>query len=284
MNITVAGMGRMGQALAKRLLDAGHQVTIWNRTTGRAPELLEAGATEEAELADAVKDASLVITILANDDAVRSVALDEGGLRHLLADDATYVDASTVSPELSVDLENAFSRFAAMPILGAPNAVATGQATYVLAGADDATGAVAPIMDDLSDKVIRYDSVELAAATKLTVNLLLLDSLVALSEAFAVGRAGGLSDDQLRDLLADHPMVPKGLANRFEGVLTGDQEPWWTADLGAKDVGLAVTLAATADRDLPMTSAARDQYLRAAEQAGDAAAVDIAAVTNLYRN
>ena len=282
MDLAIAGMGRMGRALAGRLLDAGHQVTIWNRTSGKADEVVGAGAGEEADLRAAVAGAAVVITMLADDDAVREVALGSGGLRSLLGDETTYVDSSTVSPALSLELDGAFPRFAAMPILGAPNAVASGQATYVLAGAEEATGAVEPLLVDLSEQVIRYDSVELAGAAKLTVNLMLLDSLVALSEAFAVGRAGGLTEDQLRDLLGDHPMVPKGVANRFEGVLTGDQEPWWTAGLGAKDAGLAVDLAGVAGHDLPLTEAARDQYRRAEDL--DDADVDIAGVTNLYRD
>ncbi|HET9061526.1 MAG TPA: NAD-binding protein [Acidimicrobiales bacterium] len=127
---------------------------------------------------------------------------------------------------------------------------------------------------------MRYSEPAGAAAAKLAVNTLLLDGMVALCEAVAVGRAGRLTDGQLRELLGSSPMVAPGWKNRLEGVLSGDQEPWWSAVLGAKDARLAMELAAVAGVELPETGAARRQYERLGERDEGA---DIAAVTNLYR-
>jgi 3-hydroxyisobutyrate dehydrogenase len=69
------------------------------------------------------------------------------------------------------------------------------------------------------------------------VNLLLLDGVMALAESFTAGRSGGLSDDRLRELLGQSPVVAPAIKNRFEGVLTGQQEPWWTAALGPRTLG-----------------------------------------------
>src|SRR2546423_1141734 len=151
MDIAVLGMGRMGRALAGRLLEGGHRVTVWNRTQGKA------GVVDGLE----------------------------------------------------------------------------------------------PVLSSLSDRVRRYDTAPLALTAKLANNLLLLSGVVALAESFAVGRSGGLSDDQLRDLLGNSPLVAPGLKNRFEGVLTGSQEGWWTTLLGAKDAGLTVDIAPGADVDPP---------------------------------
>lgn len=277
MKMAVLGMGRMGRALAARLLDSGHEVTVWNRTPGRAPELLERGASEAATVADAAGAAALVATMLADDAAVREVSGGPDGIRDALAPDAVYVDCSTVSTTLTDELAAAFPRFAAMPVLGSPTQVAAGQAVY-LVGADPAVApAVEGLFPGLSEKRISYDRPALASAAKVAVNLLLLDGVVALAESFAVGRAGGLSDEQLRALLGDSPMVAPGLKYRFDGILTGEQEPMWTNRLGAKDAGLAVDLAAAAGVDLPATATARDAYRRAD---GDA---DIATVTRRYR-
>ena len=280
MRISVLGMGRMGRALAGRLLDGGHDVTIWNRTPGRAPELVGRGATEAGSAPEAAARAEIVVTILANDDAVRAVTGPDGGIRGALADDALYVDASTVSPELSSELAGAFPRFVAMPILGSPSQVAGGQAIYLIGADDGAAAMVEPLFPHLSEKRRRYDRPATAAAAKVTVNLLLLDGVVALSESFAVGRAGGLSDDQLRDLLGESPMVAPGLKYRFEGILTGDQETFWTAGLGAKDAGLAVDVARSAGVELPVTSTVRKLYEETQESTGGA---DIALVAQRYR-
>lgn len=121
-----------------------------------------------------------------------------------------------------------------------------------------------PVLSSLSDTVRRLDTAPRALTAKLTNNLLLLSEVVALAEAFAVGRSGGLSDDQLRDLLANNPLLPNGLRNRFEGVLTGSHDGWWTTVLGAKDAGLAIDIARVAGVALPSAEVIRDLYDRAA--------------------
>ncbi|MFE7802452.1 NAD-binding protein [Nocardia sp. NPDC057440] len=119
----------------------------------------------------------------------------------------------------------------------------------------------------------------LALAAELTTNLLLLSGVVGLAEAFAVGRSGGLGDDQLRDLLRTSPVVAPGLHNRFDSVLTGTSDRWWTTALGAKDAGLALELARAAGVELPEAEVVWHLY-EAAFRHADA---DISVVTDLYR-
>jgi 3-hydroxyisobutyrate dehydrogenase len=280
MDVAVLGMGRMGRALAGRLLEGGHRVAVWNRSKGKAGEIVSAGAREAQSVADAVDGVDVAITMLANDDAVRAVAFGE--LRSSIGEKTTYVDCSTVSPGLSAALADAFlGQFLAMPVLGSPAAVSAGQAAFLAGGNAGVVDRLGPVISSLSDTVRRYDTAPLALTAKLATNLLLLSEVVALAESFAVGRSGGLQDDQLRDLLGTSPLVPPGLKNRFEGVLTGSQEGWWTTVLGAKDAGLALDVAREADVELPVASVVRDLYDTAASSGLDGA--DIAAVTELYR-
>lgn len=274
MKIAVLGMGRMGQALAGRLQQSGHELTIWNRTSGKAGDLVGQGAREANSPADAARGNELVMTSLASDDAVSSVASE---LKSALGENAVYADASTISPALSGELDKTFAHFVAVPILGSPAAVAAGEASYLVGGAEPAARVVGSLFPALSKKVFQYPAPPLASAAKLAVNLLLLDGVVALAESFAVGRAGGLTDDQLRQLLGESPMVAPGLKNRFEGVLTGEQDKWWTAELGAKDARLAIELGREAGLVLPLTAAARDCYQNTP------ASEDIAAVEQTYR-
>jgi 3-hydroxyisobutyrate dehydrogenase len=172
------------------------------------------------------------------------------------------------------------ARFVAMPVVGGPAAVRAGQAVYLAGGKDGVVDYLQPVLSSLSDTVRRYDTAPLALTAKLATNLLLLSEVVALAESFAVGRAGGLSDDQLRDLLANSPVLAPGLKNRFEGVLTGSQEGWWTTVLGAKDAGLALDIARGADVELPAAQVVQRLYEQAAYVG--LADADIAAVTRLY--
>jgi 3-hydroxyisobutyrate dehydrogenase len=282
MDIAVLGMGRMGQAVARRLLSGGHDVVVWNRTPGRAEKILAAGGWEAHSIAEAVSGREVVVTSLANDDAVRAVALGEGGIRSAIGPDAVYADCSTVSPALSTELATAFPRFVALPILGSPAAVEAGQATY-LAGGDPAVVArLEPMLATLSDKVRRYDTPAKAASGKLANNLMLLAEVVALAEAIAVARSGGLSDEEIRELLGQSPMLAPGVKNRFEGVLTGDQEPWWSTALGGKDARLAVDAAKAAGIDLPLAQLVEALYREAAAAGGGDD--DIVAVAKRYRS
>jgi 3-hydroxyisobutyrate dehydrogenase len=279
MDIAVLGMGRMGRALAARLLEGGHSVVVWNRSPGKAGEVVSAGGREAPSVAGAAHGADVVITMLADDDALRDVALGE--LRPSIGEKTIYVDCSTVSPALSGELAEAFPGcFLALPVLGSPLAVRAGQATYLTGGNAGLVERLAPVLASLSGNVRRYDTEPLALTAKLATNLLLLSQVVALAETFAVGRCGGLTDDQLRELLGGNPLVA-GLKNRFEAVLTGSQDGWWSTVLGAKDAGLAIDIARGADVELPVAQVVQSLYDKAAASGLDQA--DIAAVTELYR-
>ena len=282
MDVAVLGMGRMGRAVAGRLLDGGHSVVVWNRSKGKADELLSAGAREGGSIADAVEGAEVVVTSLPNDDAVRDVALGDGGIRSAIGSDAVYADASTVSPALSEELAAAFPQFVAMPILGPPTAVESGNATYLAGGGPAVVARLEPLLATLSETVHRYATPARAGSAKLASNLMLLAEVAALAEAIAVARAGGLSDDQVRELLGQSPMLAPGVKNRFEGVLTGELEPWWSTELGAKDAGLAVEAAGRAGVKLPLAQRVEELYgAVAAAGSGDD---DIIAVALRYRS
>ncbi len=176
-------------------------MTVGNRTGGRAGELVAAGATEADSPAMAAATAPVVISCLANDDAVRELALGTDGVLANIGS-GVYAYAPTISPKLSAELAHRSARFVALPILGAPQAVAAGKATYLAGGDAEAVDRLRPLLDSLGGPVKRYDRPEKASTAKLAVNLLLLSGLATLAESLTVARAGGLSDEQLSELLA----------------------------------------------------------------------------------
>ena len=281
MKIAVLGLGRMGQAICDRLLDGGHHLTVWNRSTQRADRLLERGATLAATIGEAVTSAEVTITSLATDDAVHAVALGDRGILPVIGH-RTYVDCSTISPSLSAELGRRFARFVALPVLGAPQAVRSGEATYLAGGSPEALEGIHPLLESLSDHVKRYRRPEAASSAKLTINLMLLSGVATLAEAITVGRAGGLDDDELRDLLSESPVVAPGIRNRFETVLEASGPTWWTTELGAKDARLATELVKVAGTTrLHLGPVIRDLY-QAAADAG-LRQDDIAFIARLYR-
>ncbi|HEX3564009.1 MAG TPA: NAD(P)-dependent oxidoreductase [Acidimicrobiales bacterium] len=280
MKVAVLGLGRMGQAVAHRLQEGGHDLTVWNRTQGRAGDLVAAGAIEADSPGEAVAAVDLAISSLANDDAVRALALGAHGLVAQVGS-RPYVDASTISPDLSSELAASSPHFVALPILGAPQAVREGQATYLAGGDTEVIDQLQPVLESLGGRLKRFDRPEKASTAKLAVNLLLLSGIAAVAEALAVGRAGELTDDQLVDLLGESPMLAPGMKNRFQGLVEGSGPTWWTTVLAAKDARLATEVAQGRGKELRLASVVHDLYQEAAEKGFDHE--DIIAVANLYR-
>lgn len=275
----IIGLGRMGQAAALRLLDQGHEVFAWNRSPGKTDEITAAGGTAAHDIAGAVEPAEVVATFLSNDDAVREVVLGDDGVAARLGD-RMLVDASTVSPKVSAELEKAIDRFIAMPVAGAPSTVRDGKAVCLAGGRDELIDEAKPMIDALSSSHHRYPRAELAAVAKIANNNLLLVGLAALAETVELGREGGLDDEQLHELLDTSAMVPPGIRSRLPAVLAGDGPTWWTIQLGVKDARLALGLAEEGADRTPVTAAAARQYEAAADRGLSDA--DIAAVARLY--
>ncbi len=278
MKIAIIGTGRMGTGLAKRLMAGGHQVVVWNRSAARTAEAVSAGASAATSVAEAVYGADVAMTSLSNDAAVREVAIGPSGLLARLGRGVTYVETSTISPGLSAELAQARASHLALPVLGGPASVESGQATYLAGGDPGTIDHLGPVLDSLGGTLRTFPTARLASVAKLVVNQLMLCGIAALAESFTTGRDGGLDDDQLRELLGG--AVSSSVRNRFEALLGAPAAGWWATALGAKDVGLALDVARSAGHELPLSSAARDAYLKAAAMGH--ADEDVAAVRYAY--
>ncbi|WP_271215379.1 NAD(P)-dependent oxidoreductase [Streptosporangium carneum] len=280
--MAVLGMGGMGRALARRLLARGHTVRVWNRTPGKAAEVVEAGAVEASSPMDAAYDVEGVLMSLADDRASRDVMARLTGLG---ANETPIIaDMSTVSPATSRELRETAPgrRFVAAPIVGGPATVAQGQAMGLLGGEREHVRRLDPVWRDVFT-VQRYcgDDPGSALTYKLLNNYLLLAGLAVVSEAVAAGQAARLDESMLRDFLFQWPTVAPALHNRLDDVIGGDHHGWFTTRLGAKDVRLAAELAESLGLDLPIARLVQRLYEEAAEHGwGDS---DIAAIVELVR-
>jgi len=281
MKTAVLGLGAMGSAMANRLLEAGHQVVVWNRTASRGEKLVRRGATPAPSAAEASRAAEVVITSLSDDAAVRSVVLDNGGVARALGPESVLVNMSTVSPETSRALNEAVHRrFVDAPVLGGPQVVATGQATILLGGDEGLLERFSGLFSELSAQQLRCGPAGSASAVKLVANLLLIGQLCVLSEAVATAQANEVSDAVISELVRT-PLVPPALLNRLDDVIRGSHEGWFSIRLGHKDVRLVRTLAAGAGLDLSV-AASVDAVLERTEAAG-LGDRDIAAVVEAVR-
>ncbi|MBB5918302.1 3-hydroxyisobutyrate dehydrogenase-like beta-hydroxyacid dehydrogenase [Nocardia transvalensis] len=279
MRVTVVGMGNMGRALAGRLLSGGHALEVWNRTPGRAGELVAAGATELAAPDDLAPGTEAVFVCSADDRSVLDIAAPGGAARASWSEPVVAV-MSTVSPQTLSALHRLYGdRLVAAPILGAPQAVTSGEAVFVIAGAEFARSALAPVWELFAGPFDAGDDPARAAVVKLLNNQLLMTGLAAVAETVRVARAAGLDEATLTALLRESAMVPAGLRNRIDGLFDPRHAGWFTPGLGAKDLGHFLGLAPGAP--LPVTQAAHDAYVRVAADGWDTA--DITALVELGR-
>jgi 3-hydroxyisobutyrate dehydrogenase-like beta-hydroxyacid dehydrogenase len=286
MRVSVLGMGRMGRALAGRLLDTGHAVTVWNRTAARATPLLHRGAALAPTPADAAAAADDAVLIsLADDGAVRETLLSPIGVLAGLPDKPVVVDMSTVAPRTSRAFAEAVpgGRFLASPIAGGPAQLEAGEASLLVGGHRDCVDRLEGLLDDLAGMYI-YCGEDPGSATtlKLINNYVLMGGVAMLGEAIAAGQATGLDPGMFRNYLMCTPLVAPALHNRVDDLLTGDHEGWFSVALGDKDVGLAIQVAVEAGVDMAVAESVRARYQAAMEAGlGDK---DITAVVEVARH
>ena len=245
MRVSVIGMGNMGRAFAARALDRGHQVTVWNRSSGRSAELVAAGAVEAPTLARGAEDAEIVLLVVADDAAVLDICEGEDGLLASLGASAVLANISTVSPDTVRHLAELGpdDRILDSPVMGAPENVANGHCRFLMGGPLPTIAAYESLWDDLGVGYTHCGPVGTAAVMKLVSNQLLITGVASLAEAIATARAQGIHDELLKQLFADSPVVSLTSAIRL-GSLMDDAHPgWFSPALARKDLRLAVGLA-----------------------------------------
>lgn len=282
MRVAVLGLGNMGKAVAGRLLAGGHEVTVWNRSAGKGADLVEKGAERADSPTAALPGAEAVVTSLTDDSAL-SALMEEGGLIGALERSSVYIDMSTVSPSTYRRLSDKCPTFfLASPILGAPQAVGSGAATYLVAGPKEGFEAAAGLYKALSDNVSYLgEQVELASRMKLLSNYLLLSGVAILGEIVSAAEAAGIDDERMLKFLQASPLVAEGLRNRLGPLFSGQHAGWFTTALGAKDLRLVDQMAKEDRVVLPLMELVKSRYEQAAtsDRAGD----DLTAIVELTR-
>lgn len=257
LHIAFLGLGRMGTELVLHIIDAGHDVTVWNRSRDKAEPLADKGARVADSAAEAVDGAALVVTTLFGPDTVREVVLD-GDLP--FADGATWVDITTVSPADATEfaawaVDDAVA-YAHSPVIGSLAPARAGQLGVLLGGPQAATDVARPVVSLWADpdRLHVHDDPAKAATGKLVANLALAVSLQGLAEALQLGRAGGLTTDEVLAQVQDKTMLAAIAGMKGDLIRGGDfSDAQFSVNALAKDLGL---MQQTAGEPLPAVLAA----------------------------
>lgn len=265
MKIGVAGLGAMGTAIASRLMEAGHQMTVWNRTAAKAKPLADAGA-KVVDSPSAVAAASeAIITILTDGAAIEAVY---GGPAGLLAGDVTgklFIEMSTVPPAIELALapkvRGKGAVFVECPVGGSTAPARQGKLLGLM-GAEPADAAKAlPILEQLCRKVEHCGPVGAGASMKLAINLPLMIGWQAYAEAFAIARDAGWEPKRLIDLFCESNGANNGFKLRADMIVAmmEDRDPGATTFSIAnavKDLRTMVATGAAKGAEMPAAKAA----------------------------
>jgi 3-hydroxyisobutyrate dehydrogenase-like beta-hydroxyacid dehydrogenase len=267
MQVGFVGLGNMGSGMAANLLKAGHALTVYNRTPAKA----EALVTEGARLAKTPREAArgdVVITMLADDAAVESVAFGPDGVLAGLKTLSIHISMSTISVALAERLASAHQaarqRFVAAPVFGRPEAAVAGKLFTVAAGEPKTVQACQPLFKALSQHtLVIADEPPKANLVKLSGNFLIAAVIETLGEACALVSKAGIDRARYLDILTN-TLFGAPVYKTYGGIIAEERyasPPGFKARLGFKDIHLALGAAEALQVPMPVASLLRDRFL-----------------------
>jgi len=274
MKVGFIGLGQMGQGMAGNLVKAGHQVTVYNRSAGKAEALLKLGAGEARTPAGACQG-DVVVSMLADDKALEASAFGEQGIIASLPKSAIHISSSTVSVALSERLTEAHpkagQRFVAAPVFGRPDAAAAGKLFVVAAGEEAALGDCAPIFEAIGQRTfILGNNPATANLVKLSGNFLIASVIESLGEAMALVGKGGVDLHVYLEMLTSTLFSAPVYKNYGGMIADGKFEPaGFAAPLGQKDIRLTLAAAEHLQVPMPLASLLRDRFITLLAQGGE---------------
>ncbi|MFF3327791.1 NAD(P)-binding domain-containing protein [Streptomyces sp. NPDC002889] len=269
--LAFVGLGNMGGGMAHALIDAGHRLTVYNRTEAKARPLVDAGAVSAAGPAEAARGHSVVVLSLSDEAAVDDVLF--GRIAPVLAPGSIVIDTSTVSPEYArkaaARLGDAGLRRVEACVVGNPFQAREGKLRVYTSGAEQDAAEVAHILDAIGSEVLHLGAPGTAATLKLIFNLLLGAQVASLSEAVAYGVRAGLDRDGLLTAIAGSGFSSLVMRFRAELMRKGAYEPaFFRSALMEKDLRLALDDATATGVELPVLDTVRAGFA-AVVAAGD---------------
>ncbi|MDA8297072.1 MAG: NAD(P)-dependent oxidoreductase [Actinomycetota bacterium] len=258
MRVGIAGLGKMGSALARRLLSDGHEVTVWNRTRERAAPLIEAGASLAGSLGELAGGAEQLCTLLSDDDAALAVYLGPDGLIAHGREGQLLIDMSTISPAASAQIAAAAAgrarRFVRCPVSGNPGVLLAGNLGLIASGDPADFAAARPLLERVGAKVFFVGEGEAARVVKLAVNAVLAATTELLAETIVLCEANGIGRARYLEVLSASAVGSPLIAYKRDALVARDYDATFTTAMLGKDLGLVLDAAGAAGVAMPVST------------------------------
>jgi 3-hydroxyisobutyrate dehydrogenase-like beta-hydroxyacid dehydrogenase len=268
MKVGFVGAGKMGSGMARNLLRAGHEITVYNRTRNKAEALQSHGGRVAGSPAEAAHDAEAVFTMLADDQAVADAVLGDQGIASVLKKGAPHISSSTISISLGRRLAEEHGKrgqaYLAAPVFGRPEAAEKKQLIVVAAGDRAIVERLSPLFEAIGRKTfIAGDVPWQANAVKVCGNFMIASMLEAFSEAFATTRKAGVDRHLFLDVMSE--LFGSPVYKNYGQIIADEkfQPAGFGLKLGLKDVRLVLEAAQELGAPTPFASVIRDQLISA---------------------
>ena len=258
MKIGFIGMGTMGAPMATRLVNAGYEVTVHNRTRAREEPVAAAGASRAATPRDAANGADVVITIVSDTPDVREVVLGGQGAIHGMSAGSVLIDMSTISPIATRDIASALAEKSVdmldAPVSGGSEGAEQGTLSIMVGGEADVLERVKPILEHLGKTITLVGGVSSGQITKAINQVIIAGTYAAVAEGMAIGLAAGI------DINAAHQAVSGGaagswvLSNRAMNMVNGEYPLGFRTRLHRKDLNIALETARDLGVPIPVSA------------------------------
>jgi 3-hydroxyisobutyrate dehydrogenase-like beta-hydroxyacid dehydrogenase len=275
------GLGKMGAAMAPRLIEAGHPLTVWNRSEGKAAALEALGSTTAPNPAAVAAASDVVISIVRDDEAAREVFLAPDGLLSVPVDGKLFIEMSTLRPETARELgkraSEARAGFLDAPVSGTVGPAKSGRLMALVGGDAADVERARPVLELLTRRIVHAGPVGQGSLLKLVLNLPLAVYWQSLAEAIALGHAGGLGLETMLDAMKDSGAALAALPIKIPLILEGSTEAAFDVSTMEKDVSSILETGRGFGVPMPTAQAALAAY-SSATAAGLGAADAVAVV------
>ncbi|KHJ38813.1 2-hydroxy-3-oxopropionate reductase [Pedobacter glucosidilyticus] len=269
--IAFLGLGNMGIPIAQNLINAGHEVSIYNRSAVKAQQLTGNYLLANSP-AEAVADKDFVFTMLADDDALNQICTGENGFILALKKGAIHISMSTIAPETSAILNDIHQKngsiYLSSPVFGRPTAAAEAKLFICLSGQDEAKQLAKPLLEQVGQAVYDFgEDVKAANVLKLTGNFMIMASMETMAEAFTLAEKNGLDRKQVADFFGNTVFNAPIYKNYGTLIANNNYQPvGFKSTLGFKDARLASKMALDAEMPAPLLNLVYNRLLSAIAQ------------------
>ncbi|MFP3979951.1 MAG: NAD(P)-dependent oxidoreductase [Desulfobacterales bacterium] len=275
MRIGFIGLGIMGFRMASNLLNAGYDMTVYNRTKTKADTLIHRGAKWADSPAELARNADIVITMVADPDAVRKSALEPDGFLPHMRNNSLWINTSTVNPsfarQMAAESESRGVRFVDAPVAGSKMPAEKGELIFFAGGNRADMDACGPLFDVMGKKTVHTGEAGTGSGLKMLFNLLLGTGMAMFAEVLNLGQSLGFSKETLFSTLVGSPVVPGFIEGKRGKMDSGDFAADFPLKWMHKDLYLAALTAYEQQVPMPGAAAVRELFGQALQAGyGDA--------------